>query len=91
MEISRHFKPALTPAAEASTTRQPASRPLVDTAVRQSESLPLEQMHDALRAMPDVDLDRVAAIKQALQRGEISTDPAELAGSMLAYHRGSDA
>ncbi|MEZ3134135.1 flagellar biosynthesis anti-sigma factor FlgM [Stutzerimonas kunmingensis] len=91
MEISRHFKPALTPAAEASTTRQPASRPLADTAVRQSESLPLEQMHDALRAMPDVDLDRVAAIKQALQRGEISTDPAELAGSMLAYHRGSDA
>jgi negative regulator of flagellin synthesis FlgM len=48
-------------------------------------------MHDALRAMPDIDLERVAAIKQALQRGEISTDPAELAGSMLAYHRGSDA
>ncbi len=32
--------------------------------------------------MPDIDLERVAAIKQALQRGEISTDPAELAGSM---------
>jgi negative regulator of flagellin synthesis FlgM len=48
-------------------------------------------MHDALRAMPEIDLDRVAAIKQALQRGELSSDPAELAGSMLAYHRGSDA
>ncbi|HBB22009.1 MAG TPA: flagellar biosynthesis anti-sigma factor FlgM, partial [Pseudomonas sp.] len=27
MEISRHFKPALTPATEASSTRQPAARP----------------------------------------------------------------
>ena len=68
-----------------------ALRPAPESAVRQPESLPLEQMHDALRAMPDIDLERVAAIKQALQRGEISTDPAELAGSMLAYHRGSDA
>lgn len=91
MEISRHFKPALTPATETSSTRQPAARPAPESAVRQPESLPLEQMHDALRAMPDIDLERVAAIKQALQRGEISTDPAELAGSMLAYHRGSDA
>ena len=90
MEISRHFKPALTPATEASSTRQPAAS-YNAAAVRQPESLPLEQMHDALRAMPDIDLDRVAAIKQALQRGEISTDPAALAGSMLAYHRGSDA
>ncbi len=91
MEISRHFKPALTPAAEASTNRQPAERPTAEVLVRQPASLPLEQMHDALRAMPEIDLDRVAAIKQALQRGEISSDPAELAGSMLAYHRGSDA
>jgi len=91
MEISRHFKPAPASASEASSTRQPLTRPAPEAAVRQAETLPLEQMHDALRAMPEVDLDRVAAIKQALQNGEISTDPAELAGSMLAYHRGSDA
>jgi negative regulator of flagellin synthesis FlgM len=41
--------------------------------------------------MPEVDLERVAALKQALQRGELSSDPAELASSMLAYHRGNDA
>lgn len=91
MEISRHFKPAPASASEASSTRQPLTRPAPEAAVRQAETLPLEQMHHALRAMPEVDLDRVAAIKQALQNGEISTDPAELAGSMLAYHRGSDA
>ncbi|GAB6390377.1 flagellar biosynthesis anti-sigma factor FlgM [Stutzerimonas marianensis] len=89
MEISRHFKPAITASSE--TVRPTTARPAAQTAPRPAESLPLEQMHDALRAMPDVDLDRVAAIKQALQRGEISTDVAELASSMLSYHRGSDA
>lgn len=91
MEISRHFKPASVAPSELSATRQVASRPAVQPAARQVESLPLEQMHEALRAMPEVDLDRVAAIKQALQRGEISTDVGELASSMLSYHRGNDA
>lgn len=91
MEISRHFKPASLTPTELSSVRQTAVRPVAQQAARQVESLPLEQMHDALRAMPEVDLDRVAAIKQALQRGEISTNPGELAGSMLSYHRGNDA
>jgi len=91
MEISRHFKPASVTPAEHSTARQAPARPSAQLTARQAESLPLEQMHDALRAMPEVDLDRVAAIRQALQRGEISTDVGELASSMLSYHRGSDA
>lgn len=91
MEISRHFKPALSVPSETVTARQAAPAPAVQPAARQAESLPLEQMHEALRAMPEVDLERVAALKQALQRGELSSDPAELASSMLAYHRGSDA
>jgi negative regulator of flagellin synthesis FlgM len=91
MEISRHFKPVPTPSAEPASVRQATARPAAQPAARQAESLPLEQMHEALRAMPEVDLDRVAAIKQALKRGEISTDVAELAGSMLSYHRGNDA
>lgn len=91
MEISRHFKPASVTPSELSSARQPAARPTVQPAVARQEALPLEQMHDALRAMPEVDLDRVAAIKQALQRGEISTDVGELASSMLSYHRGNDA
>lgn len=91
MEISRQFKTASVTSTELSTARQVAARPAAQPAARQTESLPLEQMQEALRAMPEVDLDRVAAIKQALQRGEISTDVGELAGSMLSYHRGNDA
>lgn len=94
MEISRHFKPASVTPTELSGARQNAPRPAAaqpQTASRGTTNLPLEQMHEALRAMPDVDLDRVAAIKQALQRGEIGTDAGELASSMLSYHLGHDA
>lgn len=91
MEISRHFKPASVTPTELSSARQAPARPTAQPTARQAESLPLEQMHEALRAMPEVDLDRVAAIKLALQRGQISTDLGELASSMLSYHRGNDA
>lgn len=91
MEISRHFKPSLATITDTASVRPASPRSTVQPAARQAESLPLEQMHEALQAMPEVDLDRVAAIKQALQRGEISTDVGELASSMLSYHRGNDA
>ena len=91
MEISRHFKPASVTPSELSSARQPAARPSAQPAATRQDALPLEQMHEALRAMPEVDLDRVAAIKQALQLGEINTDVGALASSMLSYHRGNDA
>lgn len=91
MEISRHLKPAIAMATETSSSRPANARPAAQLAPRQAESLPLEKMHDALQAMPEVDMDRVAAVKQALQRGEISTDVGALASSMLSYHRGNDA
>ena len=91
MEISRHLKPAPTPPSDASPARHEQPRAALQSAARSVAILPLEQMQEALRAMPEVDLDRVAAIRLALQSGEISTDPGELATSMLAYHRGSDA
>ncbi len=93
MHISRTFKPVTTLPGEASTARPATARPSEQPAgsARSSEGLPLEQMQEALRAMPEVDLDRVAAIKQALQRGEISSNVDELASSMLSFHRGNDA
>lgn len=92
MEINNHFKPVLiTPTAGADATAASKILPRSKQAsARQAEALPLEQMQQALRAMPDVDLEKVAKLKQALQRGELATDPAALASSMLAYHRGSD-
>ena len=92
MEITRQLKPVLASPAEAPVQARPASReerraPAAGT----SESLPLEQLQEALGALPEVDMARVEAIKQALQRGEIQLDMGALARSMLAYHNGSDA
>lgn len=92
MEISRQFKPAFnvqseTPAlskAERSTSALTASAPARSPAPR------LEHLQDAMRSLPDIDLDKVAAFKLALQRGDIATDSAALASSMLSYHSGSD-
>ena len=45
---------------------------------------------ESLQALPDVDMERVQALRQALQEGRLNTDPAALAADMLAYHRGRD-
>lgn len=93
MEISKPLKllvtalPDTAPAARNDGVRQngearPANRP--------TEELPLEQLQQALRDLPDVDMERVQAIKKALLRGEISVDSAVLARAILAYHRGSE-
>jgi len=93
MEITRQLKPVLASPAEAPVQARPASREerRAAPAAGTSESLPLEQLQEALGALPEVDMARVEAIKQALQRGEIQLDMGALARSMLAYHNGSDA
>ncbi|MFV9684660.1 flagellar biosynthesis anti-sigma factor FlgM [Ectopseudomonas mendocina] len=92
MEISRHLKPSLNLPSDAPAQVQRA-RPQPGASARASTSQEprLEQLQDALRSLPDVDLDKVALLKAALARGELSSDPAALAGSMLTYHSGSDA
>lgn len=50
----------------------------------------LEDIQSALGQLPQVDLEKVAAIKAALACGELATDSATLAGAMLAYHRSDD-
>ena len=94
MEITRQFKPVIATQSEGSVTasaaQAPAAKKTVSTAAS-SESLPLEQLHDALGSLPEVDMDKVEQIKAALQRGEIKLDTGALSRSMLAYHNGSDA
>lgn len=91
MEISSQFKPQLiitSPGGSAGVGGRTQSGGR-STAAGESVALPLERMQQALRSMPEVDLAKVEQIRQALQRGEISLDPAQLAASILAYHRGS--
>jgi negative regulator of flagellin synthesis FlgM len=92
MEISRHLKSSLNLPSDAPVQVQSARpQPSGNTRTAGSQEPRLEQLQDALRNLPDVDLDKVAQLKAALARGELSSDPAALAGSMLTYHSGSDA
>lgn len=94
MEITRQFKPVIAAQSESPVALRtaPASAPQKSASAQPAaEGLPLEQLQDALGSLPEIDMDKVAAIKLALQRGEISVDVGALSRSMLAYHNGSDA
>ncbi|MBG0842492.1 flagellar biosynthesis anti-sigma factor FlgM [Ectopseudomonas toyotomiensis] len=92
MEISRHLKPSLNLPSDAPAQVQSARpQPGGNARTSVSQEPRLEQLQDALRSLLDVDLEKVAQLKAALARGELSSDPAALAGSMLTYHSGSDA
>ena len=91
MEITRQLKPVIgAPAQSAApqrSQREEAARPAAQ-APAASGALPLEQVQEALGALPEVDLDKVAAIRDALARGEVSLDPGALSRSMLDFHGG---
>ena len=91
MEISRNTKTGYSAPAETATSAKTdaASQPKV--AAASAKAVPrLEQLQEAMRALPEVDMDQVTAIKLALGRGELSSDVKTLAHSILAYHRSSD-
>jgi negative regulator of flagellin synthesis FlgM len=76
-EITRIEGPAsVTPAAGASAGGAEAT-----------QSAALEPAMAALRAMPDVDQARVAALRAALAKGELPFDANKLAALIERYHR----
>lgn len=97
MDISTRFKPG--PGSATSLGNEAASAlkgaragnapvPLVEPVA--AVHLHLDGLREALRDLPEVDLDKVQAIKAALARGDIASDPQTLARAMLARQRGSD-
>lgn len=51
------------------------------------QSGPVSQTQQALRAMPEVDTDRVSAMQAAIRNGELSLNSSSLAGAMMDYYR----
>ena len=54
------------------------------------QSAVLQPAITALRAMPDIDHERVAFLRDALAKGELPFDPSKIAGLIQRFH-GSDA
>lgn len=72
---------AETPAADAAPEAAAAS-----AAPAPLQSAVLQPATQAMRAMPEVDLERVAQLRDALAKGEIPFDPAKLAGLIQRFH-----
>lgn len=52
------------------------------------QSAVLQPALEALRAMPDIDHERVAELRDALAKGELPFDPSKLAGLIQRFHGG---
>lgn len=83
---------ALTPTIGVGATEAaaPAAAPAAGTV---AEAAPLQAgtlapAQEALAAMPDIDSARVAAVRDALARGEIRFDARRLAGLIERFHGG---
>lgn len=83
---------ALTPTIGASTAEAAGSAP-APAAGAAAEATPLQAgtlapAQEALAAMPEIDSARVAAVREALARGEIRFDAQRLAGLIERFHGG---
>ncbi|MCP9758632.1 flagellar biosynthesis anti-sigma factor FlgM [Aquitalea sp. S1-19] len=67
-------------------TGAPASPMPAEVKQGSAESARITPAMNALSAMAEVDMDKVAAIRQALSRGEIGFDADKLAGLIARYH-----
>ena len=86
--VGQAMTPGLAPARETEAAA-PAHAPGAAVAAPQDlASDVLKPAKAALAAMPEVDLDKVAALKDALARGEIQFDPDRLAQLVNRFHGG---
>ncbi|WP_158784515.1 flagellar biosynthesis anti-sigma factor FlgM [Pantoea sp. BAV 3049] len=67
----------------ASAVESPGQQARVTTV----QSGPVSQTLQALRAMPEVDSDRVSAMQAAIRNGELSLNSGSLASAMMDYYR----
>jgi negative regulator of flagellin synthesis FlgM len=82
--VGRVAETAAVDAAAAATPR--VAKPQAEGAALQSAAL--QPALDALRALPDFDHAKVAALRDALAKGEVAFDPARLAGLIQRFHGG---
>ncbi len=93
MRISSGNATAESGALQRSAEVAPAEAPGAASAAAASapaalQSAVLQPALEALRAMPDIDHERVAELRDALAKGELPFDPAKLAGLIQRFHGG---
>ncbi|OEC39362.1 hypothetical protein A7D27_18630 [Pseudomonas sp. 1D4] len=93
MEINRTLPPAPVTPLEAATRHDAEPRPLPAGVARlpgRESAMPLEALQEALRELPEIDLDRVLALRELLREQGLDTRADTLARSILGHHRGPE-
>ena len=67
---------------------EPARPAAAPAAQRELESVVLQPALQALKAMGDIDHERVAQLRDALSKGELPFDAGKLAGLIQRFHKG---
>ena len=80
--------PAVTPAAGAAGAGKNTAASTSPAGGGELQSAVLQPAIAALRELPDIDHAKVAALREALARGEIVFDAAKLAGLIERHHGG---
>ncbi|GGY04692.1 flagellar biosynthesis anti-sigma factor FlgM [Paludibacterium paludis] len=89
MRVSRQTRQTIDPAGRVVQETAAGGAPAAVSPVAPAlSSERLAPAREALAAMPDVDLARVADVKAALARGEVRMDPERLAGAIRRFHEG---
>jgi negative regulator of flagellin synthesis FlgM len=95
MKITSNSSNGLAPVAvpapvQETTTAAAAAAPLASSTGTASQSAVLQGAQSALREMPEIDQAKVAALRDALARGEVRFDAGKLAGLISRYHGGRE-
>jgi negative regulator of flagellin synthesis FlgM len=77
-----------TPLAETPAVNESAAAPAAPSVAAPLQSAAMEPSLAALRKMPDMDMEKVAQLRDALAKGELPFDPAKLAGLIQRFHGG---
>jgi negative regulator of flagellin synthesis FlgM len=79
---------AVARASEVDAVDHPSTPVPASAAAAPLQSAVLAPALAALRAMPEIDAAKVAALRDALAKGELPFDPAKLAGLIARFHGG---
>ncbi|WJW74618.1 flagellar biosynthesis anti-sigma factor FlgM [Thiohalobacter sp. IOR34] len=88
LEASGQSSAAAQPATEAKTdAKAPASPPPSDQISLTPEAQKLRDLETSVAELPQVDSDRVNAVKTALANGTFEINPERIAGKMIDFER----
>jgi len=86
MKITGANTPSMTSSPPGAAAAPPA--PVAGASSAPLQSAVLAPAKEALAMLPDFDAARVAALRDALSKGELPFDPARLAGLIQRFHGG---